>query len=108
MKPIRFLGDSLERLKSFPVPARRDAGFQLRRVQQGEQPHDFRPMPTIGRGVEEIRIRLPNGAYRVIFLARRTEAIYVLHAFAKKSQATARRDLALARQRCEQLGKEMQ
>ena len=103
MKPIRFLGDSLERLREFPEEARQQAGYQLWRVQRGEQPGDSKPMPALGRGVREIRIREASGAYRVICLARRAEAVYVLHAFAKKSQATARRDLELARERFAEL-----
>lgn len=103
MKPIRFLGDSLERLGKFPEEARQRAGYQLWRVQQGEKPDDFKSMPAMGRGVEEIRIRESHGAYRVIYLARRAEAVYVLHAFVKKSQATTRRDLELASKRFAQL-----
>lgn len=60
-------------------------------------------MPTIGRGVAEIRVRQPDGAYRVIYLTRRAEAVYVLHAFVKKTRATARRDLELAGKRLAQL-----
>lgn len=103
MKPIRFLGDSVERLRRFPEEARLQAGFQLWRVQQGERPGDFKPMPTVGPGVQEIRVRDSSGAYRVIYLARRAEAVYVLHAFAKKSQATARHDMELAAKRLTEL-----
>lgn len=56
MKSIRFLGDSLKRLREFPDDARRDAGYQLDKVQRGEQPDDFKSMPSIGQGVEEIQI----------------------------------------------------
>lgn len=103
MKPVRFLGDSLRQLREFPESARHDAGYQLDKVQHGEQPDDFKPMSTIGKGVEEIRISDESGAYRVIYLARRTEAVYVLHAFEKKTQATSRRDLETARQRLSQI-----
>jgi len=103
MKPIWFLGDALQRLREFPLSARHDAGYQLERVQRGEQPDDFKPMPTIGPGVEELRIREESGAYRVIYTARREDAVYVLHAFQKKTQTTSRRDLELARQRFSQL-----
>ena len=72
-------------------------------MQRGEQPDDFKPMPTIGAGVEELRIREKSGAYRVIYTARREDAVYVLHAFQKKTQTTSRRDLELARQRFSQL-----
>lgn len=103
MKPIRFLGDSLERLREFPEDAKHDAGFQLENVQRGGQPDDFKPMPDIGRGVEEIRLRERSGIYRVIYTARLAEAEYVLHAFQKKTQATSKRDIAIARERLAQL-----
>lgn len=103
MKPICFLADSLDQLRAFPKDARLQAGYQLAKVQIGDQPDDFKPMPTVGKGVEELRVRQPSGAYRAIYLARRAEAVYVLHAFVKKTQATAVRDLALARKRFSQL-----
>jgi len=103
MKPCYFLGDSLEQLREFPVDVQQDAGYQLELVQAGEQPQDFKPMPSIGRGVEEIRVRDDSGAYRVIYTARMADAVYVLHAFQKKTQATSKRDLDLARQRFQQL-----
>ncbi|MDQ7761382.1 type II toxin-antitoxin system RelE/ParE family toxin [Xanthomonas sontii] len=99
IKPIEFLGDSLRNLRDFPDDAKREAGYQLDRVQHGLQPDDFKPMPTIGQGVEEIRIRDNNGAYRVIYTARLADAIYVLHAFQKKTQATSKQDIDLAKQR---------
>ena len=99
VKPIEFLGDSLRSLREFPDDAKRDAGYQLDRVQHGLQPEDFKPMPTIGKGVEEIRVRDDTGAYRVIYTARLADAIYVLHAFQKKTQATSKRDIDLAKQR---------
>ncbi len=99
MKPLRFVGDSLKALRAFPSDARHDAGFQLERVQRGEQPDDFKAMPSIGPGVEELRIREPAGTYRVIYTARLDDAVYVLHAFQKKTRATSREDVALARKR---------
>ena len=88
---MRFLGDSLQSLRAFPEDARSDAGYQLDKVQRGEKPDDFKPMPAVGKGVEEIRVTDESGAYRVIYVARRAEAVYVLHAFQKKTQATSRR-----------------
>jgi|SRR5450432_3084915 phage-related protein len=105
MKPVRFLGDSLEQLREFPEDARHDAGYQLELVQRGEQPDDFKPMPNIGRGVQELRVRDESGAYRVVYTAHFSGAIYVLHAFQKKTRVTSRRDLDLARQRFAQLGR---
>ena len=99
MKVIRFLGDSLRRLRTFPEEARHDAGYQLEKVQRGDVADDFKPMPAIGKGVEEIRVWDESGAYRVIYTARLADAVYVLHAFQKKTQATAKRDMDLARKR---------
>lgn len=103
MKPIRFLGDSLKRLRDFPPDVRQDAGYQLDRVQRGEQPEDFKPMPQIGPGVEELRVWGSTGTYRVIYTARLAEAVYVLHAFQKKAQQTPRADIELAKERFAQL-----
>ena len=103
MKPVCFLGDSLERLREFPEDAKQDAGYQLEQVQRGKQPDDFKPMPAIGTGVEEIRVRDDSGIYRIIYTARLADIVYVLHAFQKKSQATAKRDIELARERFQQL-----
>jgi hypothetical protein len=66
MRPVRFVGDSLKCLRDFPEAARHDAGYQLDKVQRGEQPDDFKPMPSVGKGVEEIRVLDSSGAYRVI------------------------------------------
>lgn len=104
-KPLCFLGDSLKCLRDFPEDARQDAGYQLDKVQHGEQPDDFKPMPSIGRGVEEIRVRDDSGAYRVIYTAKLADAVYVLHAFQKKTQATAKRDINLARARYSELNR---
>ena len=106
MKPIRFIGDSLDRLRLFPEKARHDAGYQLHKLQRGEQPNDFKSMSTIGKGVEELRVRDVSGAYRVIYFARMEHAVYVLHAFQKKSQTTAKRDVELIRTRYENLKRE--
>ena len=99
MKPVRFLGDSLVCLREFPREARQDAGRQLDRLQNGGQPDDFKPMPSIGRGVEEIRIWDGSGTFRVIYTARLAEAVYVLHAFQKKTQTTLKHDINAAKAR---------
>jgi phage-related protein len=99
MKRIAFLGNSLGELRAFPDGPRRDAGYQLDRVQHGLEPDDWKPMSTIGQGVREIRIDDRVGAFRVIYVATFTDAIYVLHAFQKKTQRTARLDLVLAQSR---------
>lgn len=99
MKPVVFVGDSLERLRDFPELPRRLAGFQLDRLQRGLTPDDFKPMKIIGKGVEEIRVRDASGAYRVIYLARTKDAVYVLHAFKKTTQRTSKADIELAQAR---------
>lgn len=105
MKPVRFLGDSLKCLRGFPRDARHDAGRQLDRVQRGKQPDDFKPMPSIGKGVEEIRVWDDAGTFRVIYTARMADAVYVLHAFQKKTQATSKRDIDTAKLRFAQLSR---
>lgn len=103
MKPLRFLGNSLNCLREFNADAKQDAGYQLDKVQRGEQPDDFKPIPSIGKGVEEIRIWDDSGTYRVIYTARLADAVYVLHAFQKKTQTTAKRDMDLAKTRFAEL-----
>ena len=98
-KPIEFLGDALDALRSFPEPARREAGFQLDKVQHGGEPDDWKPMRSIGQGVREIRIRDESGAFRAIYLAKLADAVYVLHCFQKKTEQTSDRDIELARKR---------
>ncbi len=99
MKPVCFVGNSLAELRDFPPAARHDAGYGLHKVQCGGQPTDFKPMPSIGPGVEELRVRDASGAFRVIYTARMADAVYVLCAFQKKAQRTARTDIELARRR---------
>lgn len=103
MKPLQFLGDSLKRLREFPESAIHDAGYQLDKVQRGEQPDDFKSMPAIGKGVKEIRVWDESGTYRVIYTARQADMIYVLHAFEKKTQTTPKRDIDLAKMRYAEL-----
>ena len=79
--------------------ARRAAGQQLDLVQRGEEPTDWKPMSTIGPGTAEIRIRDESGAFRVVYVTRYRDAVYVLHCFEKKSQKTSRRDLEIATER---------
>ena len=99
LKPITFLGDSLDRLCAFPEDARRNAGHELYKVQRGLDPSDWKPMSTIGPGVREIRIRNFVGAYRIIYLATFRDRVYVLNLFQKKSQKTPRREMDLAADR---------
>nr|WP_294545997.1 type II toxin-antitoxin system RelE/ParE family toxin [uncultured Rhodopila sp.] len=103
MKAVRFVGSSLDDLRAFPAAARREAGYQLRRLQDGLDPDDWKPMASIGPGVREIRVRDNSGAFRVIYIASIGDAIYVLHAFQKKTQQTLKRDLDLSAGRLKQV-----
>jgi phage-related protein len=103
LKRVTFHGDSIDRLRAFPANARQQAGHEFYQVQKGRDPSDWKAMPAIGAGVREIRIRDAIGAYRVIYVATFGDAIHVLHAFQKKTQKTARRDLELAAARLRQL-----
>jgi len=103
MKPLNFVGSSLDDLRNFPDEARRAAGFELRAVQDGLEPSDWKPMRVIGPDVKEIRIHT-LGEWRVVYVAKFRDAIYVLHAFQKKRQTTSRHDIDLARQRYKQIG----
>jgi phage-related protein len=102
MKPLRFVGSSLDDLRSFPAEARRQAGFELYAVQRGLEPSDWKPMKTVGSGVREIRIRV-LGEWRVLYVAKFAGTVYVLHAFQKKTQKTRRNDIEIARQRYKQV-----
>jgi phage-related protein len=103
VKELEFLGDSLKAISGFPKDARQAAGYQLRRVQDGLLPEDFKPMSDIGAGVVEIRIWAGQGTYRVVYTARLADKVYVLHAFQKKTQQATARDKEIARKRFKQL-----
>ena len=96
-----WAGSSRADLRALPAEPRRALGFDLRRVQGGRLPRSWKPMPTIGPGVVEIRVRDESGAYRLLYVAKSAEALYVLHAFQKKSQRTSILDLAVAQKRCD-------
>lgn len=99
MKRVRFMGSAKNDLSAFPKAARNRAGHELLMVQLGREPDDWKPMASVGPGVCEIRVRDPEGAFRVVYIASFEDAVYVLHAFQKKSQKTSRTDLKLARRR---------
>jgi phage-related protein len=103
MKPLEFVGSSLDDLREFPAEARRAAGFELGFVQRGLAPSDWKPMKAVGAGVREIRIHV-LGEWRVLYVAKFAESVYVLHAFQKKTQKTTREDIELARTRYRQIG----
>lgn len=106
-KPIEFQGSSLDDLRAFPLAARREAGHQLDQVQNGQEPDDWKPMNAIGQGVKEIRIRDAAGAFRVIYVAKFADAVYVLHCFQKKTEKTRKADVDLAAKRYRDLLKEL-
>ncbi len=98
LKPVEWMGDSLERVRSFSKSVRQQVGYELETVQHSLEPSDWKPVPTVGPGVNEIRIHA-EGEYRVFYLARLRYAVYVLHAFRKKSWKTSRPDMGAAKAR---------
>lgn len=106
-KPVEFRGSSLDDLRAFPLTARREAGHQLDQVQNGLEPDDWKPMNNVGQGVKEIRIRDAAGAFRVIYVAKLADAVYVLHCFQKKTQKTSKADVDLATTRYRDVLKEL-
>ena len=101
-KPIEWLGDSRDRLRRFPPAARREIGYQLSLVQAGRSAADWKPMPVVGSGVVEIRVHA-EGEYRVFYVAKIEDAVYVLHVFAKKTRKTSPLDLELGKKRYREL-----
>ncbi len=107
-RQVEFSGSALDDLRAFPVSARREAGYQLDQMQQGGEADDWKPMNTVGQGVREIRIRDEAGAFRVIYVAKFSRAMYVLHCFQKKTQQTSKTDIDLAAKRYRDLRKEIE
>ena len=103
MRDVNFVGSSLDDLRSWPKPARQDMGRQIDRVQRGIEPSDWRPMPSVGRGVREIRMNDAGNAYRSIYVTNISAAVHVLHVFVKKSRRTAVGDVRLAKSRLKSL-----
>ena len=103
MKPVIFRGSALDDLRQFPIEPRREAGYQLNKVQNGDEPSDWKPMLAVGDGVKEIRVRDRTGIFRVIYLAKLADAVYVLHCFQKKTQQTRQKEIDLARKRYQEL-----
>ena len=97
-RPLIWLGDSRDTIRVFTHDVRQIAGFQLWRVRRGLEPNDWKPMPSVGLGVQEIRIHT-GAEHRVLYVAKFAEAVYVLHAFEKRTRRTPTDDLDVARQR---------
>jgi phage-related protein len=106
-KPVEFLGTSLDDLRAFPPSAKREAGYQIDQVQNGLGPDDWKPMNTVGQGVREIRVRDSAGAFRVVYVARFADAVYVIHCFQKKTEKTNKADIDLASKRYRDLLQEL-
>lgn len=104
MKVAYFLGTVRRDLARFPKSARQRAGHEVFMVQVGREPAEFKPIPSVGPGAYEIRVRDEAGAFRVIYVANFEHAVYVLHAFQKKTRATAKADIELAARRYKLIG----
>ena len=102
VKPIQWLGDSRDRLRRFPQAARREIGYQLSLIQAGRSASDWRPIPLVGIGVIEIRVHA-EGEYRVFYVAKFEDAVYVLHVFAKKTRKASSLDVELGKKRYREL-----
>jgi phage-related protein len=107
MKAAYFVGTARKDLAAFLESARRRAGYELFMVQVGREPADFKPMPSVGPGAYELRIRDEGGTFRVIYVARFAHAVYVLHTFQKKTRRTPQTDITLAARRYKTIGEEL-
>lgn len=98
-KRLVFVGNSLKDIKAFSPNARTDAGYELDRVQQGLDPSDFKTIPRVGKGVMELRVWDEEGTYRVLYVAKILNAVYVLHCFKKTTQEISDNDINIAKKR---------
>ncbi len=87
------MGTALDDLRDFPKSARQDAGFQLEQVQLGFDPDDWKPMPDVGMGTREIRVKTEDGAFRIFYVTKFGDEVYVLHSFTKKTEKTEKKDI---------------
>lgn len=99
LKPIRWLGATLDDMRAQRLAARSELGQQLLRVQMGLMPNNYKPMATVGAGVYEIRVKDADGISRLMYIAKLHDTVYVLHVFTKKSQRTSKADIDLAKKR---------
>lgn len=107
MKNVNFRGSALSDLRNFPDSAKRESGYQIDNVQHGLDPDDWKPMETIGAGVKEIRVRDNSSIYRVLYVAKFENTVYVLHCFKKTSQKTSKQDKDIGIKRYKELMKEL-
>ncbi|MGZ2744271.1 type II toxin-antitoxin system RelE/ParE family toxin [Burkholderia stagnalis] len=106
-RPVVFVGSALDDLRAFPLGARREAGHQIDQVQRGQEPDDWKPMNTVGRGAREIRLRDASGAFRIVYVAKFADTVYVLHCFQKKTERTRHADVELAARRYREISMEL-
>jgi phage-related protein len=100
---LAWLGDSQDVLRRFPKDVRKDLGYALRQVQLGQMPPDSKPMGTVGPGVYELRDQDERAWYRVFYLKKIADMVYVLHCFEKRSAQTEKKDIDLAKERLKRL-----
>ena len=103
MLEIGWLGDSLDVVRAYSEAVRRAIGSELRLLQSGDKPLHARPLKTVGHGVWELKITGAEGQFRVVYVVKRNDKIYVLHAFQKKTQQTSQHDIELARVRFKEI-----
>lgn len=106
LKPLRFMGRTLEALRAMPQEVRQDVGYQLDSVQRGLLPNDCKPMKSVAPGCMELRIWCEDGTWRVMYVAKYEDAIYVLHVFKKTTQATENKDVEIARNNFKKIKRE--
>ncbi len=98
-KPVRFVGAALADLKDFPKNAMQDVGFQLDKISKGQDPDDFKAIPRVGRGAMELRVWDEEGTFRILYVAKFEDAVYVLHCFKKTAQKISDADIDIAKNR---------
>jgi phage-related protein len=103
MLDVDWLGDSRDVVRGYARDVRVAIGNELRLLQTGEKPVHARPLKTVGRGVWELKISEAEGQFRVVYVVKRNDRIYVLHAFQKKTQQTPQRDIDLAKARFKEI-----
>ena len=98
-KPVRFVGAALADLKDFPKNAMQDVGLQLDKISKGQDPDDFKAIPRVGRGAMELRVWDEEGTFRILYVAKFEDAVYVLHCFKKTTQKIPDADIDIAKNR---------
>ena len=101
-RDIVWMGSSKEDISALPTPLKASFGHRLRQLQEGKSPLEMKPLPQFGAGVFELRERFDRNAYRLMYVVNLRKAIYVLHAFMKKSKSgigLPKSDVELVRRR---------